>query len=137
MNDRRPAGENSGARGIVVGHGDLARGLVDAVRRIAGGAADTLTPLSNEGRSPQQLVADLEAMAGNGPVIVFVDLQTGSCGLAAQVSSRDNAARAVVCGVNLPMLLDFVFNRTQPVSEIAQRLVELGRGSIQPAQPPR
>jgi len=137
MNERYPPDDQPGARGIVVGHGELARGLVDAVRRIAGGAADALTPLSNEGRSPQQLVADLEAMAGTGPVIVFVDLQTGSCGFAALASCRDNAARAVVCGVNLPMLLDFVFNRTEPVGELAQRLVELGRGAIQPARPPR
>lgn len=137
MNDGRPAGADVGARGIVVGHGDLAGGLVDAVRRIAGSAADALTPLSNEGRSPQQLVADLEAMAGPGAVIVFVDLQAGSCGLAALASCRDNALRAVVCGVNLPMLLDFVFHRTLPVEELVSRLVDLGRGSIVPAQPPR
>lgn len=134
MSEGHPAGADTCARGIVVGHGDLARGLVDAVRRIAGSAADALTPISNEGRSPQQLVADLEAMAGTGPVIVFVDLQAGSCGIAALASCRENSLRAVVCGVNLPMLLDFVFNRNRPVGELASRLVELGRGSIVPAQ---
>ena len=121
------------ARGIVVGHGAMAQGLVDAVKRIAGDASDALTAVSNDGKGPEQLKADLEAVAGEGPALVFVDLESGSCGIAAAYACRAKAERAVVCGVNLPMLLDFVFHRDLPLDELAARVVERGRTAIRAA----
>lgn len=121
-----------GARGIVVAHGVMARGMVDAVRRIAGDAADALEPLSNDGLGPRELAAVVEAAAGTGPVIVFSDLVAGSCALAAFSSCRTSANRAVLCGVNLPILLDFVFHRDMPLEALVGRLVEKGRQGILP-----
>jgi len=118
------------ARGIVVAHGSMAHGLVDAVRRIAGGGADALLPVSNEGMSPPDLKAKLEELAGDERVVVFADLLSGSCGMAAMVSARDRTSRAVVCGVNLPILLDFVFHRDMPLDELVPRLVDKGREGI-------
>jgi mannose/fructose-specific phosphotransferase system component IIA len=117
-------------RGVVVAHGPMARAMVDAVRKIAGDAADGLHPLSNDGKSPVQLRADLDQALGDGPVILFVDLQAGSCGLAALSSCRDSARRVVVSGVNLPMLLDFVFHRELPIDELAERAIDHGRDAI-------
>jgi mannose/fructose-specific phosphotransferase system component IIA len=121
-----------GARGIVVAHGAMAQGLIDAVRRIAGTEADALIPLSNEGRSPGELKASLEELTQDGPAIVFADLLTGSCGMAAFATCRKSPSRAVVCGVNLPILLDFVFHRGLPLEELVPRLVEKGREGIRP-----
>ena len=121
-----------GARGIVLAHGGMAQGMVDAVRRIAGPAADALAPLSNEGLGPAELRRALDEHAGDGPVIVFADLVSGSCGLAAFASCRERQNRAVVCGVNLPILLDFVFHRDLPLGELVLRLVEKGRDGIKP-----
>ncbi|HSG08474.1 MAG TPA: hypothetical protein VLA36_08955 [Longimicrobiales bacterium] len=118
------------ARGIVVAHGSMAQGLVDAVRRIAGGSADVLIPISNEGMGPAELKAKLEELAGEDRVVVFADLLSGSCGMAAMVSARDRASRAVLCGVNLPVLLDFVFHRDLPLDELVARLVSKGRDGI-------
>ena len=118
------------ARGIVVAHGSMAHGLVDAVRRIAGGGADALTPVSNEGMSPPDIKMKLEEIAGEDRVVVFADLLSGSCGMAAMVSARDRSSRAVVCGVNLPVLLDFVFHRDMPLDELVPRLLEKGRDGI-------
>jgi len=118
------------ARGVVLAHGDMAKGLVSAVRRISGDAADALQPLSNDGKSPAVLREELDALAGDDPVVVFVDLATGSCGMAALSCCRDRARRVLVGGVNLPMLLDFVFHRTLPLDELAQRLIEKGRVAI-------
>jgi N-acetylgalactosamine PTS system EIIA component len=117
-------------RGVVVAHGAMAQGMVDAVRCIAGGAADALEPLSNDGKSPVQLKEDLDAVAGEGPVLVFVDLQRGSCGIAALSCCKDQARRVVVSGVNLPMLLDFVFHRDLPMEELVMRAVDKGRAAI-------
>ena len=122
--------EAPGTKGIVVAHGAMAQGLVDAVRRIAGGAADALSPLSNEGTSPVDLKEALDRLAGEAPTILFADLLSGSCGMAALVSARDSGHRAVVCGVNLPILLDFVFHRDLPMEELVPRLVGKGREGI-------
>ena len=121
---------DGGARGIVVAHGTMAHGLVDAVRRITGGGADALSPVSNEGLSPTELHERLEEIAGAGDVIVFADLLSGSCGMAAMVSARNRSSRAVLCGVNLPILLDFVFHRDMPLSELVPRLTGKGRDGI-------
>ena len=127
--------ETTPARGVVIGHGAMARGLVDAVRRIAGGAADALTAVSNDGKGPVQLRDELDSIAGDDPVIVFVDLQAGSCGAAALSCCRERAKRRVVCGVNLAMLLDFVFHRETPLEELAGRVIEKGRDAITQSPP--
>jgi len=111
----------------------MARGLVDAVRRIAGDAGQGLAAVSNEGKGPQELRAELDVAAGPGPTVVFVDLESGSCGLAAAYACRESSLRAVVCGVNLPMLLDFVFHKNLPLDELVARVVERGRASIRAA----
>jgi mannose/fructose-specific phosphotransferase system component IIA len=125
--------EHAPVRGIVVGHGEMANGLVDAVRRIAGEAGASLTAVSNEGKGPEELKAVLDAATGEGPAVVFVDLESGSCGIAASYTCRAKEGRAVVCGVNLPMLLDFVFHRDLPLAELVARVVERGRSAIRAA----
>lgn len=117
-------------RGVVIAHGPMATAMVDAVRKIAGDAADALEPLSNDGRSPADLREALDEMIGEEPAVLFVDLQAGSCGMAALRSCRERGRRVVVCGVNLPMLLDFVFHRDLPIDEIVSRAIEKGRTSI-------
>ncbi len=114
----------------MVGHGGMAQGLVDAVRHIAGAAADELVAVSNDGKGPAQLIEELNEIAGHDPVIVFTDLRSGSCGVAAAYACRDRERSAVLCGVNLPMLLDFVFHRDEPLPELVDRLVEKGRKAI-------
>ncbi len=122
--------EAEAALGVVVGHGALAQGLVDAAQRITGGIADCLAPLSNDGKNPEQLKSELEGMVGDSRSIVFVDLQSGSCGMAALACCRDSTRRVVVSGVNLPMLLEFVFDRALPFEQLVPRLLESGRASI-------
>lgn len=120
-------------RGVIVGHGDMPRGLVDAVRRIAGDAAEGLRAVSNDAKGPDALRQEVDSAAGEGPAIVFVDLQAGSCGAAAAYACRGAASRAVICGVNLPMVLDFVFHRELSVDALVARLVENGRAAIRAA----
>ncbi|HET9947619.1 MAG TPA: hypothetical protein VFQ22_01715 [Longimicrobiales bacterium] len=120
-------------RGVVVGHGGMAQGLVDAVHRIAGSAAEGLVAVSNDGKAPEALDEELDARLGSGPAVVFVDLLSGSCGHAAARTCRSTGGRVVICGVNLPMLLDFVFHRDLPLEELTARLVEKGREAIRAA----
>ncbi len=128
--------ERGPVQGVLIAHGTMAGGLVDATERITG-VEGALIPLSNEGRGPQAILAALDEAVGTGTAIIFTDLLTGSCALAARSLCREDADRAIVCGVNLPILLDFVFHRTLPLDDLVTRLVERGRAAVQcvPARP--
>ena len=117
-------------RGVVVAHAEMARGLLSAVRAITGERADALQALSNDNKGTQALREELDGIAGEGPVVVFMDLSAGSCGMAALQCCRERRTRAVIGGVNLPMLLDFVFHQELPLEELAERLVTHGRTAI-------
>jgi mannose/fructose-specific phosphotransferase system component IIA len=117
-------------RGIIIGHGDLAVGLIDATRSITGIAPDALQGISNTGKAPDALVRDLAALLDGGPTVIFTDLQAGSCAFCARRLCREHGGTALITGVNLPMLVDFAMNRTLPLDELLARLVDRGRSGI-------
>ncbi len=123
-------------RGVLLSHGKLAEGMVDAVRKITDLGEGVLVPMSNEGQNPQGLAEQVDALAGSAPLVVFTDLGSGSCALTAQLSCRDNGQRAVVFGMNLPMLLEFVFHRELSLSELVPRLLKKGKEGVKAADPP-
>ena len=123
-------------RGVLLSHGKLAEGLVDAVRRITDLDEDVLVAMSNEGQNPQGLAEQVDLLVGSAPIVVFTDLGTGSCALTAQLTCRDQDRRAVVFGMNLPMLLEFVFHRELSLSELVPRLLTKGREGVNTADPP-
>ena len=123
-------------RGVLLSHGKLAEGLVDAVRRITDLDEDVLVAMSNEGQNPQGLAEQVDLLVGSAPIVVFTDLGTGSCALTAQLTCRDQDLRAVVFGMNLPMLLEFVFHRELSLSELVPRLLTKGREGGKTADPP-
>ena len=120
-------------RGILLSHGKLAEGMVDAVQRITGLEEDILVPMSNEGQNPQGLADQVDALVRGEPVVVFTDLGTGSCALTAQLTCKNNGRRAVVFGMNLPMLLEFVFHRELPLSQLVPRLLAKGKEGVRTA----
>ena len=103
---------SSGPRAIVAGHGEFAAGLVSAVEQITG-------------RGSQR-----DRMVASGIRVVFTDLQAGSCTMAARRVLRGLTDAVVVCGTNLPLLLDFVFNDQATPSEAARHAAERGRAAI-------
>lgn len=123
-------------RGVLLSHGKLAEGLVDAVRRITDLDEDVLVAMSNEGQSPQGLAEQVDLLVGSAPIVVFTDLGTGSCALTAQLTCRNQDRRALVFGMNLPMLLEFVFHRELSLSELVPRLLTKGREGVKTADAP-
>jgi mannose/fructose-specific phosphotransferase system component IIA len=117
-------------RGLIVAHSSLAEGMTAAVRQISGVGEDALQALSNEGHGPKGLLDAVLAAAGSAPVVLFTDLPSGSCAFAARKVAMDRPNTGIICGVNLPVLLDFVFHRDQPLPELVARLIEKGRGGI-------
>jgi PTS system N-acetylgalactosamine-specific IIA component len=121
---------NSVVRAIVAGHGEFAAGLVSAVEQITGRGnqllAVAITGLSAE--DIEQLLRD--RMTETGVRVVFTDLQAGSCTMAARRVLRGMTDAVVVCGTNLPLLLDFVFNDRATPGEAARHAAERGRAAI-------
>lgn len=117
-------------RGLIVAHSSLARGLAEAVTQIAGVGDDVLLTLSNEGLGPDGLLQAVREAVGDGPVILFTDLASGSCAFTARRLSIDRPRTGIVTGVNLAILLDFVFHRDAPLPVLVDRLVEKGKSGI-------
>lgn len=125
-----PPPEPEHVLGILVTHGAMAQGMVDAVRKITGFDDEALLAVSNDGRGPDALLSAVQEVAGDGPAIIFTDLSSGSCAMAARFVCRDPGKRSVLFGTNLPMLLDFVFHRDLPLDDLVDRLLERGRSEI-------
>ena len=121
---------SSPPRAIVAGHADFAAGLVSAVEQITG-RGNQLLPVAITGLSAEDIERLLrDHMVTTGIRVVFTDLQAGSCTMAARRVLRGLTDAVVVCGTNLPLLLDFVFNDSATPSEAAQHAAERGRAAI-------
>ncbi len=116
-------------RGVIVSHSALAQALVSAVTSITG-LDGALVPVSNEGCDRKALFRNLEQAVGKGPAVLFIDLPGGSCLTGAASFARGRSDLAFVTGVNLAMLLDFVFHRDVSPAEAAQRAAAAGGKAI-------
>lgn len=122
--------ETTPVAGVLLGHGAMPAGMVDAVRNITGAAPEALQPLSNKGLSPDSMASEVQRLVGDGPAILFTDLPSGSCGVVARRLTQAVPQLAVISGVNLAVLVDFVMNRHLPLTELVPRLLSKGRASI-------
>jgi mannose/fructose-specific phosphotransferase system component IIA len=120
---------SEGLRGVVVSHGGLAAAMVQAVEQISG-VTGVLFPVSNTGCDPESIERRLSEAIGQGPAVVFVDLPSGSCFFAAMRAHKSQTEIPVVTGVNLPMLVDFVFHRGVSAEEAARRAAAKGGEAI-------
>lgn len=94
-------------RAIIAGHGGFANGMISAVAQISG-LGGVFIPVSNTGLSAAG-VEDLlrAAVRDSGARIIFTDLPSGSCTLAARRVARTEPGLVVVTGVALPTVLSF------------------------------
>ena len=89
-----------------------------------------LTAVSNSGCDRGALEDRVAEAVGAGPAVVFVDLSSGSCLFAVLNRLKASAIAKTVTGVNLAMLVDFVFHRTLPLDEAAARAAIAGGKAI-------
>jgi mannose/fructose-specific phosphotransferase system component IIA len=116
-------------QGVVVCHGSLAEALVHAADQISG-LSGALIPVSNTGCDRDTLEERVLAAVDGRPAVVFVDLASGSCLFAVLKRLRSQESVKVVTGVNLAMLVDFVFHRSLSPADAASRAVAAGEKSI-------
>jgi mannose/fructose-specific phosphotransferase system component IIA len=116
-------------QGVVVCHGTLAGALVQAAEQISG-LRGVLAPVSNTGCDLDTLEERVLTAVNGRPAVVFVDLASGSCLFAVLKRLRSEPSVKVVTGVNLAMLVDFVFHRSLSPAEAAGRAAAAGEKSI-------
>jgi mannose/fructose-specific phosphotransferase system component IIA len=116
-------------RGVVVCHGGLAKALVEAAESISG-VTGVLLPVSNSGCDRDSLEKRVVEAVDGRPSVVFVDLASGSCLFAVLKRMRSLPGVKVVTGVNLAMLVDFVFHVSLTPEAAAERAIAAGTKAI-------
>jgi len=120
-------------RGIVVGHGDFAETMLKTAEQIVG-KQKLVDVISNSAMSCNQLNERLERTLGQNntkETIVFVDLPGGSCTISCYNVLRNRKDLNVICGINLPVLIEFFMLREKyPAHELVPILVKKGKDSI-------
>ena len=115
---------------VIVSHGEMAEGAIDAVRMIVGDQEQMVGIKLEEGDAVEQLESRIreavEDVDGGDGVLVLVDLFGATpLNVSANVAAeRDDLD--VITGFNLPMLLEIAMERT--TSSVAE-LVEIGEGA--------
>jgi mannose/fructose-specific phosphotransferase system component IIA len=116
-------------RGVVVCHGKLAAALIEAAESISG-VTGALLPVSNSGCDREALESRVVDAVNGQPAVVFVDMASGSCLFAVLKRLRSTPDVKAVTGVNLAMLVDFVFHRDLSPEDAATRAVAAGERAI-------
>jgi PTS system mannose-specific IIA component len=116
-------------RGIVVGHGNLAAALIGATEQISGPDSG-LVAISNTDCDRGLLEERIMKAVALGPALVFIDMPSGSCHFAAMRRIQSMPDVRVVTGVNLAMLLEFVFHREGNLDDIATHIAEVGARAV-------
>jgi mannose/fructose-specific phosphotransferase system component IIA len=116
-------------RGVVVCHGGLAAALVEAVEQITG-IRGRLAPVSNSECDRESLEERIADRIAGAPAVVFVDMPSGSCLFAALHRLHGEPHVRVVTGVNLAMLIDFVFHPDETPEAAAARALATGERAI-------
>ena len=118
---------------MVVAHGRLADGLLSALSRVAG-EQDSLWALSNEGLGSSDLEAEiaaiLEERCAGRDAYLLSDMEGGSCGQACRRLLAKGTVKAVLYGVNLPLLVEFVFLQDESFERFVTAAVEKGRRAL-------
>ncbi len=121
---------------IIVSHGKMAEGIVDAIKLIVGNQTGVEMISLEEHQSIEDLeekieVAIKELLKNSTGVLIFADLFGASpFNMAAKAAVKYKSVE-VVTGVNLPMVIESIMQRgNYSISEIAREARESGKQGI-------
>ncbi len=119
---------------VLVSHGPLAEGLKSAAEMIVGSQdrflAIGMDPAADMDRLRAQIeAAATEAAAGESGVLVLVDLMGGSPSNASAYLATSGTP--VICGANLPMLLEVLTSRQHTsIEELVEIALQAGKDGV-------
>lgn len=121
---------------VLVSHGGMAKGMLEALEMITG-VTDRIAAFGlYEGESPDSLLdtikEQLPALDDGSGVLFFVDMFGASpFNTCARIFLENQEKYALICGMNLPMLLELALQREgQSVDDLAQMAVTNGKDSV-------
>ena len=120
-------------KGIIIGHGEFAKAMVTTAEQIVGKQSN-LEVVSNKGLSCDSLserIGKIIESSEKTQTIIFLDLPGGSCTISCYTLLKNNRDLNVICGLNLPMLIEFFMLREKhSADELVAILIEKGRKNI-------
>jgi mannose/fructose-specific phosphotransferase system component IIA len=122
-------------QGVIVTHGRLGEELLRTAELIIG-PQKRIAVISNVDRSHQSLSSEIEryvseALDEGARVVLLADLGSGGCGRACAAVTARYPDALLACGVNLPMLLEFLYHRDRAgPAELKDRLLRKGREGV-------
>jgi len=124
---------------ILVTHGKFGEELIATAKGIYG-EFDGCRAVTNDGKAPDMLCAEIESMVDAGGeddnYIVLVDFFGGSCCHACLMVQQKRPDVKLVTGVNLPMLIAFLDKRDKvPFERLAHELVTRTTRSVLEVDP--
>lgn len=117
---------------LLLTHGPLASGLMGSARMILGDQAHAEVLSFEPGQGPEDLTERLRAVCAgaDGGVLCLTDIQGGTPARTA-ASLVLSEQIEVVCGVNLPMVLEVLsMSGALSLAELTGLAVSAGRGSV-------
>ena len=123
--------------GLVVTHGNLARELVIAAKKIVGEASRlraVCIAWEEEVNSARQAIATaIDEMQNASGIVIMTDM-FGGTPTNISLTFLESGRVEIVTGVNLPMLVKFLsLTGTEAVGAVAEQLTSKGQQSIQTA----
>lgn len=120
-------------RGIIIGHSDFARSLLDTSEQIVG-KQPFIEIVSNKGFSCETLSEKIRDILGcdkEHETIIFLDLPGGSCTISCYNLLKEKRDLNIISGVNLPMLIEFfILREKRSAQELVPVLVKKGKDNI-------
>lgn len=121
---------------LVVSHGALAEGMLDAMQMITGPQEKVLALGLKETEAPEDLIDRIREAAdalddGDG-VLIMVDLYGATpFNSSSRLFMESSHSIEVVTGVNLPMLVEIVMSREGvSLADLLQQAYQAGQGGI-------
>jgi PTS system mannose-specific IIA component len=121
---------------VIVTHGQMADGLLDAARSVAGRAEGSVAVCLRDGDAVDQLgpriAAAIDTVNDGDGVVVLVDMWGASpFSAAALLALKSQHPMEVVAGVNLPMLLELLVQRsTKGLGELVESALRAGSEGV-------
>ena len=123
---------------VILNHGDFGKELVRSAELIVGKIDDIYTVSLNSGVSIEDYYAQAKEIISKlkGEIILLTDLHGGTPSNVASILQREFKLM-VLCGVNLPMLLELVCakNFDKSLEELIPNVIEMSKKSIFLSEP--